>query len=166
MSAHNFSDWQEDTWYQQDQLSASMLHRGTQPSPKWPFRINQVHTEYSRGLTITESRMSAEVSFRTNQEFPSGLAVKDSRLSLLWCGFYPWLGHFCHRHGPKKNQYKSLIGQSSPNGRNSYLDESFGEIFQSMKWLNKFKKVRYYLILVMFYSKYWFVILYSQVEAR
>lgn len=25
-----------------------------------------------------------------NTEFPSGLAVKDQALSLLWCGFHPW----------------------------------------------------------------------------
>ena len=28
------------------------------------------------------------------QEFPGGLLVKDSTLSLLWLGFDPWPGNF------------------------------------------------------------------------
>ena len=29
------------------------------------------------------------------REFPGGLAVKDSALSLPWLGFDPWSGKFC-----------------------------------------------------------------------
>ena len=35
------------------------------------------------------------------REFFSGLAVKDSVLSLLWHGFDPWLGNF---HMPQERQ--------------------------------------------------------------
>ena len=28
-------------------------------------------------------------------EFPGGMVVKDSALSLLWLGFDPWTGNFC-----------------------------------------------------------------------
>ena len=30
----------------------------------------------------------------TMKEFPAGLVVKDSALSLLWLGFHPWPGNF------------------------------------------------------------------------
>lgn len=49
---------------------------------------------------------------------------------------------------------KLLIGKSSPNGRNSYLDEDFDEIFQGVKWFSKFKEVRHCSVLVVAYSKY------------
>ena len=45
---------------------------------------------------------------RMKQEFPDGLVVKDSMLSLLWLGFDPWSEEFLHAVGvdKKKNEIK------------------------------------------------------------
>ena len=39
-------------------------------------------------------------------EFPGTLAVKDSALSLLWCGFSPWPRNLCMPFTWPKNKTK------------------------------------------------------------
>ena len=44
-------------------------------------------------------------------EFPGGLVVKDSALSLLWRGFSPWPGNFCRPPAqPKKPPCPFIFG--------------------------------------------------------
>ena len=47
------------------------------------------------------------MSKHRSEEFPGGLVVKDSALSLLWLGFDPWPGTFCITQLQPKNNFKT-----------------------------------------------------------
>ena len=63
---------------------------------------------------------------KAGQEFPGGLAIKDSALSLLWLGFNPWPGNFCmpgaHPLTPPKKTLANLYrGSNLPIFPNSLI---------------------------------------------
>ena len=59
-----------------------------------------------------------------SEEFPGGLVVKDSVLSLLWLGLDPWPGNFCMLQVQLKKKNKKTKKQKNKKTPCSKFDNS------------------------------------------